>query len=271
SLKDWFWENINVKGGIRIREVWWSDWFLALVWNIWKWRNQVCHSQTPWPVQNLWRITHDLAHEIFSMKRISHPNREVELIGWSPPPIGWVKLNVDGSRVSAEDSTAIGGVLRGACGTWIAGFLHHIGSQPILQAELLAIRDGLSWVQMLRYSQVEVESDSLLAVQLVMSSNTCCHPLGTLISDIHSLMEMMQNCKIRHIRREANFVADYIAKSAHGLGDGEKWLSNPPQGVLHLLEADRKGRKYRRGSNPGVELTSREIGDRNITRAASSD
>ncbi|CAN1224699.1 Putative ribonuclease H protein At1g65750 [Linum grandiflorum] len=39
SLKDWFWENINVKGGIRIREVWWSDWFLALVWNIWKWRN----------------------------------------------------------------------------------------------------------------------------------------------------------------------------------------------------------------------------------------
>ncbi|CAN0917441.1 hypothetical protein LINGRAHAP2_LOCUS30297 [Linum grandiflorum] len=124
---------------------------------------------------------------------------------------------------------------------------------------------------MLRYSQVEVESDSLLAVQLVMSSNTCCHPLGALISDIHSLMEMMQNCKIRHIRREANFVADYIAKSAHDLGDGEKWLSNPPQGVLHLLEADRKGRKYRRGSNPGVELTSREISDRNIARAASSD
>ncbi|CAN0912002.1 Putative ribonuclease H protein At1g65750 [Linum grandiflorum] len=108
-------------------------------------------------------------------------------------------------------------------------------------------------------------------LQLVMSSNTCCHPLGALISDIHSLMEMMQNCKIRHIRREANFVADYIAKSAHDLGDGEKWLSNPPQGVLHLLEADRKGRKYRRGSNPGVELTSREIGDRNIARAASSD
>ncbi|CAN0925298.1 hypothetical protein LINGRAHAP2_LOCUS34674, partial [Linum grandiflorum] len=114
----------------------------------------------------------------------------------------------------------------------------------IPQAEILAIRDGLSWVQILRYNQVEVESDSLLAVQLVINSNTCCHPLGGLISDFHSLMEMMQNYKIRHIRREANFVADYIAKSAHDLRDGKKWLLNPPPGVLNLLEADWKWRKY---------------------------
>ncbi|CAN0923503.1 Putative ribonuclease H protein At1g65750, partial [Linum grandiflorum] len=90
-------------------------------------------------------------------------------IGWSPPNQGWVKLNVDGSVNSNSQSAAIGVVLREEHGTWIGGFCCWIASQDTLHSELRALRNGLTWVKLLGYRQVLVETDSLTAVQLIQS------------------------------------------------------------------------------------------------------
>ncbi|CAN0859950.1 Putative ribonuclease H protein At1g65750 [Linum grandiflorum] len=162
--------------------------------------------------------------------------------------MGWSKLNVDGSVVG-ETSTAIGRVPRGQGGAWIASFTCKIVTQTILHAELRALRDGISWVRMMRYRKVVVESDSLLAVQLIQGADVTCHPMETLIQDIRTLMLELDSCNIRHIKREANFTADKLAKLAHLGGEGERWLSNTPAEIIQFLEADKMGKKYRRGSN----------------------
>ncbi|CAN0922642.1 hypothetical protein LINGRAHAP2_LOCUS33161 [Linum grandiflorum] len=46
-----------------------------------------------------------------------------------------------------------------------------------------------------------------------------------------------QGCTIAHVKREANFVADCLAKSGHSAARDEIWFSNPPSNVQHLLAA----------------------------------
>ncbi|CAN0913836.1 Putative ribonuclease H protein At1g65750 [Linum grandiflorum] len=174
------------------------------------------------------------------------PPPPVDLIGWSSPEVGWVKLNVDGSVVSASPSAAIGVVLRDDQGFWIGGLCNWIGTQDILHAELRALRDGLTWVRMLGYRKVKVETDSLTSVQLLQSEDITGHPLKALVRDI-MLIKAEGWCEITHIRREANFVADGLAKLGHGERNGERWFSSTPEMLRELVEADRRGRKYKRG------------------------
>ncbi|CAN0907431.1 hypothetical protein LINGRAHAP2_LOCUS24802 [Linum grandiflorum] len=68
---------------------------------------------------------------------------------------------------------------------------------------------------MFGYIKVEVESDSLLTVQLTEAEDIGGHPFKVLIQDINLLAIDMEGCQIRHIKREANFVADFMAKSGH--------------------------------------------------------
>ncbi|CAN0896424.1 Putative ribonuclease H protein At1g65750, partial [Linum grandiflorum] len=147
----------------------------------------------------------------------------------------WVKLNVDGSHLESEGSTAIGGVLREEHGGWLGGFCAWIGSPGINHAEMRAIRDGISWVRMFGYSRLEVETDSLLAVQLLNEEDVVGHPLENFVRDIRNLQKGGWECRINHVKREANFVADSFAKMGHGFKNGEEWFPAPPPGVVLIL------------------------------------
>ena len=46
----------------------------------------------------------------------------LRFIAWSPPSLGWVKLNVDGSCNSNSGIITIGGVLRDHLKNWLKGF-----------------------------------------------------------------------------------------------------------------------------------------------------
>ncbi|CAN0919800.1 hypothetical protein LINGRAHAP2_LOCUS31663 [Linum grandiflorum] len=69
---------------------------------------------------------------------------------------------------------------------------------------------------MMRYRQIVVESNSLLAVQLIQGADDVTgYLMATLIRDIQTLMLELDSCNIRHIKREANFTADGLAKLGH--------------------------------------------------------
>ncbi|CAN0863062.1 hypothetical protein LINGRAHAP2_LOCUS8623 [Linum grandiflorum] len=97
---------------------------------------------------------------------------------------------------------------------------------------------------MFGYTKVEVESDSLLAVQLTEAEDIGGHPFEVLIQDIHLLAINMEGFQVRHIKREANFVADSMAKSGCYETMGERWLAHAPTTVQTLLEADCIGTQY---------------------------
>jgi len=89
---------------------------LALLWSIWKSRNNAvfCNERLP-PVGTLirakkasveWRIKHKLTH---SFQPSPHPAptpslKKTHWVAWKTPPQGFIKLNSDGSKVHHQAS-----------------------------------------------------------------------------------------------------------------------------------------------------------------------
>lgn len=68
-------------------------------------------------------------------------------IGWTAPPLGFVKLNTDGSHCQYRGCIGGGGLLRGHCGSWLGGFTSHASLGSPWLAVLLEIKDLMerSW------------------------------------------------------------------------------------------------------------------------------
>ncbi|KAF7844929.1 putative ribonuclease H protein [Senna tora] len=62
-----------------------------------------------------------------------------------------------------------------------------------------------------------METDSLLAVQLISKDRVDNHPLGPLLNMIKSVSSQMNKCSFNHVYREGNRVADRIANHGHHL------------------------------------------------------
>ncbi|EOY30590.1 Uncharacterized protein TCM_037746 [Theobroma cacao] len=96
-------------------------------------------------------------------------NQEIKskelLIAWKPLSPGYVKLNADGSARGQPGLTASGGLIRDEAGHWILGFNYKLGISFALNSELWGLYRGLKICWNKSYRKVQVESDSLLAIQ----------------------------------------------------------------------------------------------------------
>uniref|UniRef100_A0A2N9FM91 RNase H type-1 domain-containing protein n=1 Tax=Fagus sylvatica TaxID=28930 RepID=A0A2N9FM91_FAGSY len=90
-------------------------------------------------------------------------------VKWHAPPLGWAKLNTDGSSLGNPGLAGGGGVIRDSSGSWLGGFSRYLGHTTSVQAELRALKDGLILAIDLVIPYLIVEMDSLVAVNLVSS------------------------------------------------------------------------------------------------------
>lgn len=102
----------------------------------------------------------------------------------------------------------------------------------------------LAWTRGLQ--RIIVESDSLVAVNLIKTSCEATHPYASLILQIRGLMVQAWEIKVQHTLREANQVADHLANMAHDLELGTHVLSDPPHSCRDLLLFDVMGVAYPR-------------------------
>lgn len=120
-----------------------------------------------WSIELVVRRIHH-SHDEFLSFCVKHPKHGSFLtVRWQPPPEGSLKLNVDGSFMPAISSMGTGGVLRNHQGNWVAGFSTFEGKGDILQAELLAVKNGLTLAWQLGFRKIHCETDCLEAIQLV--------------------------------------------------------------------------------------------------------
>ena len=120
----------------------------------------------------------------------------------------------------------------------MGGFSRAIGITTSVQAELRALKDSLNLAIDLGISNLEIEMDSLVAVELVNSITTPNAFLSTIVTDCRFLMERFERCSLKHIFREANGCADLLAKS--GCAQSLYFISfpNAPVYVLEALAFD---------------------------------
>ncbi|KAE9595687.1 hypothetical protein Lal_00030672 [Lupinus albus] len=167
-------------------------------------------------------------------------------IRWTKPEWGWVKLNVDGSRdhIGYPPSSGCGGVMRDASGTWLLGFSQKLNpSYEVHMTEIVAILKGVKLAREMNVQKLVVESDLESAVSMVENGVRANHPQYTIISSIKQLLsDPKWEVKVVHIPREANRVANKLARDARDLtSEYMRKYPYPPASCTTLVQEDSQG------------------------------
>ncbi|KAL9454363.1 hypothetical protein AB3S75_009869 [Citrus x aurantiifolia] len=242
DLRDWLCFNLG-KAGINKVVDDWTCLFGVAVWKIWFWRNQfIFNHNAPCCTQMATEIrswVHDI-HIARACLNVVRTSKTIQEIGWQAPSESFFKLNTDGSRLKNGLASA-GGLVRDCSGTWQFGFGMNIGLCSVTSAELWGLFQGLhlAWNRGIRYLVAEVDRQCIF--QLISSTRTEPNAHLSLINAIKELMNRDWQITIKHIYREANFAADFMAKLAGSLPLGFHDFDNPPNGIGYWLCNDMYG------------------------------
>ncbi|KAL3527877.1 hypothetical protein ACH5RR_012533 [Cinchona calisaya] len=118
--------------------------------------------------------------------------------------------------------------LRNHFGDWLISFSRKIGISSNNTTYAWALRDGLQVAINKGCRQLIVESDSQILVDAVKSIDNEPHLLSPIICDYRAMMMQLNRVEVLHIFRDANFVADTLAK--HGATEQQSFLlyTEPP-------------------------------------------
>ncbi|RXH84685.1 hypothetical protein C1H46_013404 [Malus baccata] len=94
----------------------------------------------------------------------------------------------------------------------VAGIWRFQSCFLVEQVELLAIREGLMLAMRFGFLRVQVEMDSLEAVEACKGVLVELSNIGFIVSDIQELLVEFLECTILYIPRECNSAAHCLAK-----------------------------------------------------------
>ena len=121
------------------------------------------------------------------------------------------------------------------------GFLRRIGKVSSFEAELWAIRDGLTLCTQLQIQELLIELDAKAVISLVTCNKESFAQYAPLIDDCRNLLQQHPLWKIQHCYREANTCADALAKKAVFSQLDFCILDTPPVKLSQLLIQDLSG------------------------------
>lgn len=159
-------------------------------------------------------------------------------INWEKPGYGWLTLNMDGLVVGNFGVARSGGLIRDTNGEWVMGFARRIGKTSSFLAELWALHDGLQLCLQIQAQAVLIELDSKTILDAFNSQAYSSTIVSSIMDDCrHMILRIPQTC-LRHIYREANRCADYLAKVGTSIKGDFIVFHSPPVDLLSILEAD---------------------------------
>ena len=149
--------------------------------------------------------------------------------GWFPLPRGIIKINVDASYNYNSRTSTIGAVARDSDSVVIFSAVSAIEDVEVpLQAEIYAILQGLQVARELNYTDIQIESDCLVAVKEINKKESSSSEWGSIIMDIVDYFSEFDYCGICHVTRKANILAHNLAKYHCDLGDHRLWRDALP-------------------------------------------
>lgn len=95
-----------------------------------------------------------------------------------------------------------------------------------MAAELWSIWHGLVGAKDKNIQNILICSDSLAAVKLLCETQLLHHPYGALITACRQAMAEFSSCTIQHTYREANQVADGLARLGHSIPFGVQFFDS---------------------------------------------
>lgn len=150
-------------------------------------------------------------------------------IQWEALSCCWVKVNSNGP-VKHDGIAAAGGIIRDHLGTWISGFAHNLDSCSVPKAGLWGVFQSLQLTWNLGFKKVIVEKDSRTTFDLLEKQLKSSHPLSSLANLCHSFLRRDWDIQFRHIFREANAAADFIASFCSFISSWFAYFGGPACG-----------------------------------------
>lgn len=157
---------------------------------------------------------------------------------WKSPAMGSYKLNTDAAVRLGEETYSIGLVLRDHHGDFVTGMVKRLLMvDSVLEVEVAAIREGIHWLSMLPYDNVEIETDSLLAVQAIEQQLTNSLKVGFVVDECRTSIISRPGLSIIFAKRQANKAAHFMAR-VPCLLDCQSIFTSPPNMLLETLVYD---------------------------------
>ncbi|KAF8411243.1 hypothetical protein HHK36_003790 [Tetracentron sinense] len=174
---------------------------------------------------------------------LSKWHKEDIQVTWGKPDFGWTKLNFDGSSKGRTGKASIGGVFRNHKAKFLLGYAESIGNTTSTVAELVALQRGLELVLENGWDKIWLEGDAMTLVEIILQRRRVRSlEVQRHVSHINLIMPELENCKLTHIYREGNRVADKFAQMGHQWEKPRIWQHSPPDEVLQIMHEDAEGK-----------------------------
>ncbi|XBJ27380.1 hypothetical protein VPH35_004650 [Triticum aestivum] len=233
---------------------------LMVLWRAWHIRNEIVYEKRPHPVgascrfllsyeASLAAIQRDPDNDHMKGKMVltpaarRAPARHPEYAPapdsmWQAPAPGRVKLNVDVSYCPASGAAGAGMILRDNNGAIIFSACRNLlfCADP-LQAELAACLEGLNFAMQWSPLLVDVEMDSLIAVQAIRSMKEDKSQHAMMITEAKRLLGERES-SVAHISRRQNCVGHRLAEFGRVEARTVVWLKSGPANVPELCMED---------------------------------
>ncbi|XP_063936295.1 uncharacterized protein LOC135147291 [Daucus carota subsp. sativus] len=151
---------------------------VMLLWSVWKARNMVVWHETYLHVDEVIRtaqftLDHWMEAQLkYFTPSIAFKHAKDGSERWTKPDMNTIKINVDSALFDDENCFGFGCVARDHSGRLLgAKAASKIGKTSADLAEVIAVKEALSWVKTKQWSKVVVvESDCMKVVQALRSS-----------------------------------------------------------------------------------------------------
>jgi ribonuclease HI len=208
---------------------------LLLLWRSWHLRNDVIHQKGKESIASsiafLQAYHGDSTEQVpchvdskgkRSLAPTSSTRPEVDVAppSWTAPPVGWIKLNTDGSMLPNSKISGAGAVARDSTGAVIFAACTPLPNcTDVEEAEARAALLGLTILSRHGPSRVILEMDNVAAVTALRAKTQNRSRVWAVYQEAKALLLDMHDCVIIHTKRETNRVADSLAKLAKSLGE----------------------------------------------------
>ncbi|CAL9002973.1 unnamed protein product [Prunus brigantina] len=158
---------------------------------------------------------------------------------WQKPPLGAIKINVDGAFQRLTGFGGGGIIARDFAGCFVAARackFNHVSSPE--HAEILALREALLFVKDFGPGPKMIESDAQGVTQAVQATVEDRSQFSCLISDCKFLFSQLEHICIQFVYRETNRAAHRLARLALTLPATLSWFQDPPDTVCDVLVED---------------------------------
>ncbi|XBI58272.1 hypothetical protein VPH35_039520 [Triticum aestivum] len=143
-----------------------------------------------------------------------HPSRI--MVRWEAPPMGWLKLNFDGSVYhDGSGRASIGGAIRDCNGHVLVAFAELTEHSTVGIVEARALIHGLRLAMSFFRGGLVVEGDDQVLVDLLTGKETQTRIPLSMQQEIKTLLKHFSTYQLQHIYREGNQVAHVLCKEAY--------------------------------------------------------